>query len=152
MNRINTGADQKMKKVEAIIKPFKLDDVKAGQRVFDVKLQGKTIISHLDVAAAAGGENRALTREFRNIAAKGTLTVELVPVGGKPPLICSMESSSITRLNWYHTSWVMSSASALEDTLPRIKRKRRLPYSLMILLILDSLLSAIGTDISVVSF
>jgi hypothetical protein len=67
------------------------EDGAVGRRVFDLRVQGKTMISHLDVAAAADGANRALTKELRNIVANGTLTVELVPVRGKPPLVCSME-------------------------------------------------------------
>jgi hypothetical protein len=59
--------------------------------VFDVRIQGKTLISDLDIAAAAGGANRAWKRDFHNIAANQTLTVELVPVRGKAPLICSLE-------------------------------------------------------------
>ena len=62
-----------------------------GRRVFDVKLQGRTVISRLDIAAASGGANRALIKEFRGIVAQGTITIELVPVQGKAPLICSLE-------------------------------------------------------------
>lgn len=67
------------------------EDDTVGQRVFDVKLQGKTVISHLDIAAATGRLNRALTKEFRNVAGQGNLAIEFVPVRGKPPLICSLE-------------------------------------------------------------
>ena len=67
------------------------EDGTLGRRVFDVRLQGKTVVSGLDIAAAAGGADRAWKREFQNIAANGTLTVELVPVRGKAPLICSLE-------------------------------------------------------------
>jgi len=67
------------------------EDATGGGRVFDVKLQDKTVISKLDIAAAAGGANRAMVKQFQDIAAKGTLTVELVPIRGKQPLICSLE-------------------------------------------------------------
>jgi len=63
----------------------------AGRRVFDVKVQGKTVVSRLDIAAAAGGANRALVRELGPVDAKGTLTIELVPIRGKAPLICALE-------------------------------------------------------------
>jgi hypothetical protein len=62
-----------------------------GRRVFDVRLQGKTVISHMDIVSEAGGTNMALTKAFPNVAASGTFTVELVPVQGKPPLLCALE-------------------------------------------------------------
>jgi hypothetical protein len=62
-----------------------------GRRVFEVRLQGRTVLSHLNIAAASGGANRALIEEFRGIVARGTLAVELVPAQGKTPLICSLE-------------------------------------------------------------
>jgi hypothetical protein len=67
------------------------EEENVGRRVFDVKVQGRTVISRLDIAAASGGVNRALTKDLRGIVAQGTLTVELVPVQGKAPLICSLE-------------------------------------------------------------
>ena len=62
-----------------------------GQRVFDVRIQGKDAITGLDVAAAASGADRAWSREFCEVAAEGTLTIELVPVRGRPPVICAVE-------------------------------------------------------------
>jgi outer membrane protein assembly factor BamB len=41
------------------------EDLPPGHRVFDVRLQGKTVLQRLDVTAAAGGSRRALVREFR---------------------------------------------------------------------------------------
>ena len=56
-----------------------LDEVKPGERVFDVKLQGKVVEAGLDIASAAGGIRTALIREFRGIQAGKNLSVELVP-------------------------------------------------------------------------
>ena len=67
------------------------EGVAPGQRVFDVKIQGKDAISHLDIAAVAGGKNRALAKEISNIVAKGIMSIELVPIAGSTPLICSLE-------------------------------------------------------------
>jgi len=61
------------------------DDVKVGERVFDVKVQGKTVIRGLDVAKEAGGTNTALTREITGITARDAITLELVPAGGETP-------------------------------------------------------------------
>ena len=62
-----------------------------GDRVFDVKIQGKDAISRLDIAAAAGGANKALTKEIPNVNAEGTVTIEMVPVTGSAPLVCALE-------------------------------------------------------------
>jgi hypothetical protein len=61
-------------------------DVQPGERVFDVKLQGKTVAAALDVAQAAGGVERALTREFRRVKVDDNLVVELNPIKGEPIL------------------------------------------------------------------
>ena len=57
------------------------DDVRPGQRVFDVKLQGQVVAKGLDVVAAAGGKHTALVREFKGIMADETLRLELAPKG-----------------------------------------------------------------------
>ena len=57
-----------------------------GERVFDVKLQGQTVAPALDVVQAAGGSQRALTREFRRVRVEDNLIVELNPIKGEPIL------------------------------------------------------------------
>ncbi len=84
-------SDDEAARYNAVLHFAETQDGVIGGRVFDVRVQGKTVISQLDIAATARSANRALTKGFRNIAAKGTLTIELVPVRGKPPLICSLE-------------------------------------------------------------
>jgi outer membrane protein assembly factor BamB len=59
---------------------------KPGERVFDVKLQGKTVAAALDVVQAAGGAQRALTREVRRVRVEDNLVVELNPIKGEPIL------------------------------------------------------------------
>jgi outer membrane protein assembly factor BamB len=61
-------------------------ETKPGDRVFDVKLQGKTALAGLDVAQEAGGAERALTREFRRVKVTDNLVVELAPIRGEPIL------------------------------------------------------------------
>jgi hypothetical protein len=70
----------------AMAKPYtvrlhlaELEDVAPGQRVFDVKLQGRTFLEHLDVVKEAGGRFRALVKEFKGVRAENVLTVELGP-------------------------------------------------------------------------
>jgi hypothetical protein len=66
----------------------------AGQ-VFDVKLQGKTVLESFDIAASAGALGQAVTREFEGISVTGDLDIELVPADKKaklaPTLIHALE-------------------------------------------------------------
>ena len=54
------------------------DDV-PGQRVFDIKLQGQTVLAGFDIRKAAGGADRAVIKEFANVAVDDVLAIELVP-------------------------------------------------------------------------
>ena len=58
-----------------------LDDVRRGERVFDVKLQGRTVLERFDVIRAARGPSQAVVRQFDGIKASRLLTVEFVPRG-----------------------------------------------------------------------
>jgi outer membrane protein assembly factor BamB len=68
-------------------------DVKPGQRVFSVAIQGTTVLSAFDVVRAAGGTNRLVVKEFPNVSVDGTLEVTLDPASGstRPPLLCGVE-------------------------------------------------------------
>jgi hypothetical protein len=73
-----------------------IDDLGPGERVFDVSLQGKTVLEGLDVAREAGGRNRALVKEFTHVEARERITIELAPsarsgAAGAPPTICGLE-------------------------------------------------------------
>jgi len=54
------------------------DDIKPGHRVFDVRIQGATVLEDFDVVREAGGRNMALVREFRDIMAGDTVKIDLV--------------------------------------------------------------------------
>jgi hypothetical protein len=56
----------------------------AGQRVFDVKLEGKPVLANFDILQSAGGPKKAVVKEFKGIKVSGALTVELVPKVAKP--------------------------------------------------------------------
>lgn len=66
---------------------------KAGERVFTIRIQGKEVAGSLDVFKTAGGKNRQLVREFRNVSINGTLKIEFTPSSGSkyPPLVCGVE-------------------------------------------------------------
>jgi len=68
-----------------------MEDIAPGGRVFDVKIQDQTAISRLDIVKEAGATNTALVKEVKGVPAKGTMTIELMPVQGKPPSICALE-------------------------------------------------------------
>jgi len=58
-----------------------LDEItEPGQRVFDVKLQGQTVLQRLDVAKEADVRT-ALVKEFKGVKADDTITLEFVPAG-----------------------------------------------------------------------
>jgi len=57
------------------------DGARAGQRVFDVKLQGRTVLKNLDVSKETGGRPKALVKEVKGIEAAEALTLELEPKG-----------------------------------------------------------------------
>ena len=56
-----------------------LDDVAPGERVFDVKLHGKTVLRGLDVAKEAGGVRKALVKELHGVTARDAIELEFVP-------------------------------------------------------------------------
>ena len=73
-----------------------LDDVGLGRRVFDVALQGKTILKDLDVFKQAGGRNTALVKEFRKVKASDQIWIDLgsaaQETAGKPaPMLNAVE-------------------------------------------------------------
>ena len=67
-----------------------LDRVNPGERVFDVRIQNKTVIQGLDVVAEAGGRRTALIKEIEGIGASDTITIGLLPCAdSKLPAILS---------------------------------------------------------------
>jgi hypothetical protein len=53
------------------------DDVKPGQRVFDVRLQDRSVLNSFDVVKEAGGVNRGIVKEFKHIEITKELEVRL---------------------------------------------------------------------------
>jgi len=52
----------------------------AGQRLFNVAIQGQTVLSNFDIFAAAGGSNKAIIVTFTNIVMAGQLEVDFTDV------------------------------------------------------------------------
>ncbi|MCH8047678.1 MAG: hypothetical protein IID44_28625, partial [Planctomycetes bacterium] len=49
-----------------------------GQRLFDVRLNGRTVLKDFDVAAQAGGQNRAVWKEF-TIEVESDVVLDMIP-------------------------------------------------------------------------
>lgn len=57
---------------------------RAGQRVFDLKLQGKTVLEGFDLYGVAGGTGKTVVKTFKRVDVKNALTLELAPQGVNP--------------------------------------------------------------------
>jgi hypothetical protein len=66
-----------------------LKDVRAGQRRFNVLLQGKPVLTEFDVREAADGIRRALTRKFNHVSVTQSLTIALQSAGSQLPPVLS---------------------------------------------------------------
>jgi len=55
------------------------DEVKPGERVFDVALQGQQVLKNFDIVREAGRSNQMVVKEFTGVAVRGDLTVTLRP-------------------------------------------------------------------------
>ena len=70
---------------------------RAGQRMFAVKLQGKTVATDLDILAEAGAPSRAFVKEVASVEVKSDLLVELnaktaeLPAS-QAPILCGIEA------------------------------------------------------------
>lgn len=67
------------------------ETVKPGERVFDVALQGQTVIEGLDPLADGGGACISVIKQFEKIAVNDKLTIELTPKGKLSPVISGVE-------------------------------------------------------------
>jgi beta-galactosidase len=61
-----------------------LEDRAPGERVFDVSIGDKKVLSGFDVAREAGGPFRAVVREFAATPVDGQITIAFRAVRGEP--------------------------------------------------------------------
>ncbi|MHC4656768.1 MAG: outer membrane protein assembly factor BamB family protein, partial [Planctomycetota bacterium] len=91
------GKEDKPAKYTVRLYFAELENEQAKKRIFDIKLQGKTVVGGFDVAKEAGGSHRAVVREFGGVRVKNNLEIELVPKGKNPssmnevPILCGVE-------------------------------------------------------------
>ena len=80
------------------------DNSEKGKRVFDVKLQGKTVLASFDPVVESGGRDHVVFREFDGIEVSDDLLIELASkTGSSPeqsPILQTIEISreAVTRL------------------------------------------------------
>jgi len=55
------------------------ETVQPGERLFDVKIQGKTVLKSLDVVKSAGSADRGIVRSIAGVKVSDDLVLELVP-------------------------------------------------------------------------
>jgi outer membrane protein assembly factor BamB len=70
------------------------DAIKPGARIFDVALQGRTVLDGFDIRREAGGPRRAVVKTFQNVQIGQTLVVSLTPKADssiKVTVLCGLE-------------------------------------------------------------
>ena len=85
----------KTKRYRVTLHFAELDDVAAGERIFDIQLQGKTVLKGFDPVVAAGGSNRAAVKIFEGIRADRALDIRFFTVDRSgtilPPILSAVE-------------------------------------------------------------
>ncbi|MFP6649792.1 MAG: malectin domain-containing carbohydrate-binding protein, partial [Pirellulaceae bacterium] len=66
------------------------EPIAEGERVFDVLLQGKTVLEKFDIVQQAGGAGKIVVREFEGVTSEGRLLVTLKSHAGQS-LLCGIE-------------------------------------------------------------
>jgi outer membrane protein assembly factor BamB len=59
-----------------------LERIQAGERRFDIIIQGRKVLENFDIISEAGKENKELVKSFSGIRAGGTLNLEMRPKQG----------------------------------------------------------------------
>jgi len=68
------------------------EQVRESGRVFDVLINGKTVLPQLDVVGQAGRPRKAVVKELGGIGPCTTIELSLKRVSGRPPLLCGVEA------------------------------------------------------------
>jgi hypothetical protein len=67
------------------------EDVRQGDRVFDVTLQGRRVLDDFDIVKEAGAVRRQVVKEFRGIQVDDELRISLRASSKRPALLCGVE-------------------------------------------------------------
>jgi hypothetical protein len=79
------------KRYTVILHFMEPEQVREGDRVFDVFLNGKKVLSQLDIVRETGTPKKALVKEAKMLPASDTLKISLKSVSDKPPALCGVE-------------------------------------------------------------
>ena len=66
-------------------------NIGAGKRLFDVKLQGETVLPKLDVARSSGGSRKTIVKEFTVAVEDKALRLEFAAHTEQPPILSGVE-------------------------------------------------------------
>ena len=66
------------------------DNVREGERVFDVSIQGRNVLQGFDIVKEAGGANRSLVKEFKGVRVGKEITLSFTARQGMP-LLCGID-------------------------------------------------------------
>jgi hypothetical protein len=66
------------------------ENIRSGDRLFDVSLQGEKVLQDLDIAGEAGGPRRVIAKQFSRVEVDGSLRIDFAG-GDKPPVISGIE-------------------------------------------------------------
>ncbi|MEW6239087.1 MAG: PQQ-binding-like beta-propeller repeat protein [Candidatus Omnitrophota bacterium] len=70
------------------------DDLAPGERIMNVSIQGKRVLTDFDIAKEAGSSRWGIAKEFKNITADKDFSIELAPGGPNPQnetVLCGFE-------------------------------------------------------------
>jgi len=69
------------------------EGLSAGERVFNVSLQGQQVLRNFDIVEQAGGPQRSVVKEFTGIPVRDTLNIGLSPANGQtsPAILSGVE-------------------------------------------------------------
>jgi len=59
-----------------------LENIKSGERVFDVIIQGRKVLENFDIISEAGEKDKEIVKSFTGIKAGNTLKIDMVPLKG----------------------------------------------------------------------
>jgi len=79
------------KKYRTILHFIEPEQARQGDRVFDVLINGKKVVTQLDIVREAGAPHRALAKKVKGIGLCTTVELTLKTVSGKSPVLCGVE-------------------------------------------------------------
>ncbi|MBP86336.1 MAG: hypothetical protein CMJ64_06435 [Planctomycetaceae bacterium] len=84
--KVRTGKAEPNQKCRVKLYFAEPADVSEGDRVFDVALQGESVLKEFDVRKTASGRNRVVVRSFDGVAINDAIDVTFTPRSGRPML------------------------------------------------------------------